>query len=210
MMSLCQAAMAKSPWGTFLARVKILIIQFRCFVSFYAKKAEQKDFWRQLSPLPSSGRCGRRWVGTAVSVPSWAIPIVRGGLAGAIFDCRMGTPTWATFFWGESSSVSSPGRRKSSFVPRLAWGQGLSLQPSPGEFGLSANKLLFVVRFCRIFRAASVFLCDSFVWLALQKSILLCDCICFNDCFPRVVIMKTLHVFLHVLSPESALFFWHV
>lgn len=141
----------------------------------------------------------------AVSVPSWAIPIVRGGLAGAIFDCRMGTPTWGTFFWGESSSVSSPGRRKSSFVPRLSWGRGLSLQPSPGEFGWSANKLLFVVRFCRIFRAASVVLCDSFVWLALQKSILLCDCFCFNDCFPSVVIMKILHVLLHVLSPESAL-----
>lgn len=172
MMSLCQAAMARLPQGTFLAGVKILIIQFRCFVSFYPRRAEHKDFWRQLSLLPSFGRCGRvlgwhcseQWVS-----PAGPSPLSGEGLAGAIFDCRMGTPTWGTFFWGESSSVSSPGRRKSSFVPRLDWGQGLSLQPSPGEFGLSANKLLFIVRFCRIFRAALVVLCGSFVWLALQK-----------------------------------------
>lgn len=52
--------------------------------------------------------------------------------------------------------MSSRGRRNRSVVPSPPRGQALALLSSQGEFGLSVNKLLFIVRFYKIFISASV------------------------------------------------------
>lgn len=111
-------------------------------------------FWFFL-PVPAAIPGHRQsWEGTAgaESVPSWAIPIVR-----AIFDCRMGTPTWATFFWGESFWCHQLGEGNSSFVPSLAWGQG-----SPCSLHRVSLVCLQINCLLEGFVAASVVWWDSF------------------------------------------------